>query len=188
MARGAGLSPPTSMPPRGRGRDRGRAGAVETAGLMWRSPRAEERLIWVTRYMLSKPQAPLGIEDLKVPAAPLKTGRAGGKRMKAAIVTGASAGIGGAPSQSACWPAGWHVGPDRAPRRSVARTGRSLRRPGRGPAARRDGCRCGAGGFPRFRRRGGGGIDCLFNNAGKSSRLPLPSTRSRSRTGAARSR
>ncbi|HEU0223527.1 MAG TPA: AAA family ATPase, partial [Paracoccaceae bacterium] len=46
----------------------------EEAGLpLWRRlayvaiTRAEERLIWVTRYMLSRPQRPLGIEDLPAP-------------------------------------------------------------------------------------------------------------------------
>ena len=33
--------------------------------------RAEERLIWITRYMLSKPRAVLGTDDLEVPVAPL---------------------------------------------------------------------------------------------------------------------
>ena len=32
--------------------------------------RAEHRLIWVTRYMLKKPESPLGISDLKVETAP----------------------------------------------------------------------------------------------------------------------
>jgi hypothetical protein len=36
--------------------------------------RAEERLIWVTRYMLSKPQAPLGIDDLRCPRRAAGTG------------------------------------------------------------------------------------------------------------------
>jgi exodeoxyribonuclease-5 len=33
--------------------------------------RAEEKLIWVTRYALSRPARPLGIEDLPDPATPL---------------------------------------------------------------------------------------------------------------------
>ena len=34
--------------------------------------RAEERLVWVTRYRMAKPRAPLGIEDLRLIApAPL---------------------------------------------------------------------------------------------------------------------
>jgi exodeoxyribonuclease-5 len=54
-----------------------RSGRIEAGQALWKRlayvaiTRAEERLIWVTRYMLSKPQAVLGIEDLKVPAAPL---------------------------------------------------------------------------------------------------------------------
>ena len=34
--------------------------------------RAETRLIWVTRYMLAKPVAPLGVEDLVVPGQVLE--------------------------------------------------------------------------------------------------------------------
>ena len=35
--------------------------------------RAEERLVWVTRYALARPKAPLGVEDLaREPARPLK--------------------------------------------------------------------------------------------------------------------
>jgi len=55
-----------------------RSGRIEAGQALWKRlayvaiTRAEERLIWVTRYMLSKPQAPLGIDDLKVPAAPLE--------------------------------------------------------------------------------------------------------------------
>ncbi len=33
--------------------------------------RAEERLIWITRYRLSKPQEALTTSDLQAPAAPL---------------------------------------------------------------------------------------------------------------------
>jgi exodeoxyribonuclease-5 len=54
-----------------------RSGRVEAGQALWKRlayvaiTRAEERLIWVTRYRLSKPQTPLGIDDLKTPAAPL---------------------------------------------------------------------------------------------------------------------
>jgi exodeoxyribonuclease-5 len=54
-----------------------RSGRMEAGQALWKRlayvaiTRAEERLIWVTRYMLSKPQAALGIDDLKAPAAPL---------------------------------------------------------------------------------------------------------------------
>jgi exodeoxyribonuclease-5 len=35
--------------------------------------RAEERLVWVTRYALARPKKPLGVEDLaREPARPLK--------------------------------------------------------------------------------------------------------------------
>jgi len=34
--------------------------------------RAQERLIWVTRNRLALPKSPLGVEDLAIPAAPLK--------------------------------------------------------------------------------------------------------------------
>jgi exodeoxyribonuclease-5 len=33
--------------------------------------RAEERLLWVTRYALARPEAPLGVEDLRGEVAPL---------------------------------------------------------------------------------------------------------------------
>jgi exodeoxyribonuclease-5 len=54
-----------------------RSGRIEAGQALWKRlayvaiTRAEERLIWVTRYRLSKPQAPLGIDDLASPAAPL---------------------------------------------------------------------------------------------------------------------
>jgi exodeoxyribonuclease-5 len=54
-----------------------RSGRMEAGHAMWKRlayvaiTRAEERLIWVTRYMLSKPRAPLGVGDLAAPAAPL---------------------------------------------------------------------------------------------------------------------
>ncbi|WP_227284538.1 AAA family ATPase [Boseongicola sp. H5] len=54
-----------------------RAGREEAGQALWKRlayvaiTRAEERLIWVTRYMLSKPQAVLGVDDLEVPAEPL---------------------------------------------------------------------------------------------------------------------
>jgi exodeoxyribonuclease-5 len=38
--------------------------------------RAEERLLWVTRYALARPEAPLGVEDLRGEAAPLVLGAA----------------------------------------------------------------------------------------------------------------
>jgi exodeoxyribonuclease-5 len=50
----------------------------EEAGLpLWKRlayvaiTRAEERLLWVTRYMLKRPERPLGIDDLPAPARPL---------------------------------------------------------------------------------------------------------------------
>ncbi|WP_306047320.1 ATP-dependent RecD-like DNA helicase [Nioella sp. MMSF_3534] len=54
-----------------------RTGRVEAGQALWKRlayvaiTRAEERLIWITRYMLSKPQAVLGTDDLEVPVAPL---------------------------------------------------------------------------------------------------------------------
>ena len=37
--------------------------------------RAEERLVWVTRYALGRPRAPLGVEDPgRGPARPLELG------------------------------------------------------------------------------------------------------------------
>jgi exodeoxyribonuclease-5 len=54
-----------------------RSGRIEAGQALWKRlayvaiTRAEERLIWVTRYRLSKPRSPLGIDDLEVPAAPL---------------------------------------------------------------------------------------------------------------------
>ncbi len=54
-----------------------RMGRVEAGQALWKRlayvaiTRAENRLIWVTRYMLSKPKTPLGIADLEVPVAPL---------------------------------------------------------------------------------------------------------------------
>ena len=54
-----------------------RAGRVEAGQALWKRlayvaiTRAEERLIWITRYMLSKPQEVLGTDDLEVPVAPL---------------------------------------------------------------------------------------------------------------------
>jgi len=52
-----------------------RAGRMEAGQALWKRlayvaiTRAEERLIWVTRYRLSRPQEVLGIEDLPKPVA-----------------------------------------------------------------------------------------------------------------------
>jgi len=55
-----------------------RAGREEAGVPLWKRlayvaiTRAEKRLLWVTRYMLAKPSAPLGIDDLRAtPATPL---------------------------------------------------------------------------------------------------------------------
>jgi exodeoxyribonuclease-5 len=54
-----------------------RAGRVEAGQPLWKRlayvaiTRAEERLLWVTRYRLARPQSALGIEDLTVPAPQL---------------------------------------------------------------------------------------------------------------------
>ncbi|MBF9043385.1 AAA family ATPase [Rhodobacterales bacterium HKCCE4037] len=54
-----------------------RAGRMEAGQALWKRlayvaiTRAEERLIWVTRYRLSRPTKALGIDDLEVKAAPL---------------------------------------------------------------------------------------------------------------------
>ncbi|MBF9029072.1 AAA family ATPase [Rhodobacterales bacterium HKCCE3408] len=54
-----------------------RSGREEAGQALWKRlayvaiTRAEERLIWVTRYALSRPKAPLGIADLEVSPAPL---------------------------------------------------------------------------------------------------------------------
>jgi exodeoxyribonuclease-5 len=53
------------------------AGRMEAGQALWKRlayvaiTRAEEKLIWVTRYALARPKAPLGIEDLPAPAIPL---------------------------------------------------------------------------------------------------------------------
>jgi exodeoxyribonuclease-5 len=55
-----------------------RAGRMEAGQALWKRlayvaiTRAEERLIWVTRYALARPQQALGVSDLPDPAAPLK--------------------------------------------------------------------------------------------------------------------
>lgn len=55
-----------------------RAGRIEAGQALWKRlayvaiTRAEERLIWVTRYRLSRPTSPLGIDDLEVRPAPLE--------------------------------------------------------------------------------------------------------------------
>ena len=54
-----------------------RAGRTEAGIALWKRltyvaiTRAEHRLLWVTRYMLAKPETPLGIEDLRAVAAPV---------------------------------------------------------------------------------------------------------------------
>ncbi|NKX43360.1 ATP-dependent DNA helicase [Roseicyclus persicicus] len=54
-----------------------RAGRTEAGQALWKRlayvaiTRAEEKLIWVTRYALSRPKRPLGIDDLPAPAAAL---------------------------------------------------------------------------------------------------------------------
>lgn len=54
-----------------------RAGRVEAGLPLWKRlayvavTRAEERLVWVTRYRLGRPARPLGTADLPAPAAPL---------------------------------------------------------------------------------------------------------------------
>ncbi|MBY6201374.1 AAA family ATPase [Maritalea mobilis] len=54
-----------------------RAGRMEAGQALWKRlayvaiTRAEERLIWVTRYRLSRPKAELRTDDLVAPAAPL---------------------------------------------------------------------------------------------------------------------
>ena len=51
-----------------------RSGRDEAGIALWKRlayvaiTRAEKRLIWVTRYMLAKPDGPLGIDDLRVVA------------------------------------------------------------------------------------------------------------------------
>ncbi len=54
------------------------AGRVEAGVALWKRlayvaiTRAEHRLIWVTRYALARPRAPLGTDDLTAPVAELK--------------------------------------------------------------------------------------------------------------------
>ncbi len=54
-----------------------RSGRSEAGQALWKRlayvaiTRAEEKLIWITRYRLSKPKAALGTDDLSVPVAPL---------------------------------------------------------------------------------------------------------------------
>lgn len=54
-----------------------RAGRTEAGIALWKRlayvaiTRAEQRLLWVTRYMLAKPTEPLGIDDLRAVAAPV---------------------------------------------------------------------------------------------------------------------
>ena len=55
-----------------------RMGRTEAGIPLWKRlayvaiTRAEERLLWVTRNRLARPSGPLGVEDLKAPAAPLQ--------------------------------------------------------------------------------------------------------------------
>ncbi len=55
-----------------------RAGRMEAGLPLWKRlayvaiTRAQERLHWVTRYRLARPEAPLGVEDLRAPSAPLE--------------------------------------------------------------------------------------------------------------------
>lgn len=55
-----------------------RAGRVEAGIALWKRlayvaiTRAENRLHWVTRYRLARPEAPLSLDDLASPAAPLE--------------------------------------------------------------------------------------------------------------------
>lgn len=55
-----------------------RSGRTEAGLPLWKRlayvaiTRAEERLVWVNRYALARPVAPLGIEDLRAEAAPLR--------------------------------------------------------------------------------------------------------------------
>jgi exodeoxyribonuclease-5 len=54
------------------------SGRIEAGIPMWKRlayvaiTRAEERLHWVTRNRLSRPTAPLSIDDLPAPRSPLK--------------------------------------------------------------------------------------------------------------------
>ncbi len=54
-----------------------RMGRMEAGQALWKRlayvaiTRAEERLIWIRRYALSKPTTPLGTDDLEVPVTPL---------------------------------------------------------------------------------------------------------------------
>jgi exodeoxyribonuclease-5 len=56
-----------------------RANRIEAGQPLWKRlayvaiTRAEERLLWVTRYRLARPKAPLGTADLKVQRAPALT-------------------------------------------------------------------------------------------------------------------
>lgn len=55
-----------------------RSGRIEAGQALWKRlayvaiTRAEERLVWVTRYMLSKPRSALGVDDLFVPPETLR--------------------------------------------------------------------------------------------------------------------
>jgi exodeoxyribonuclease-5 len=53
------------------------SGRTEAGAALWKRlayvaiTRAEERLVWVTRYALARPAAPLGTDDLPAPAPAL---------------------------------------------------------------------------------------------------------------------
>jgi exodeoxyribonuclease-5 len=55
-----------------------RSGRQEAGVALWKRladvavTRAEERLVWVTRYAMERPSAPLGTEDLPREVLPLK--------------------------------------------------------------------------------------------------------------------
>ena len=54
-----------------------RAGRIEAGQALWKRlayvaiTRAEDKLIWVTRYALARPKEPLGIDDLPAPKTTL---------------------------------------------------------------------------------------------------------------------
>ena len=103
MARGAGLRP-RPLCRRAVGPDRGRAGAVETAGLCGDHPRRGaadlgDALHAVETAGAARDRGPEGA------GRAAETGRAGGKANEKPPSSRARAPVSGAPSQSACWPA-----------------------------------------------------------------------------------